>query len=198
MQLFAEFTESNRTPGLCPFVVYSIAFYGYYLKHMKTHTIAKIIILVFSLTASAQAQQEKNLGVGVILGEPSGLTINKFIAPSRSIDLGVGWSFAENESLHLHADYLFHRFDRVTTSNLNDRIPLYYGLGLRVKLKSDEDDKDAKNFEDEMIGIRIPIGLSYFLDDQPIEFFAEIIPIIELTPDFEFDISAALGGRYYF
>ena len=165
---------------------------------MNTHSIAKPFILVLSLTASVWAQQENDLGFGVILGEPAGLTINKFIAPNRSIDAGVGWSFSENESLHLHADYLFHRFDRLTESHLNDRYPLYYGLGLRVKFKSDEDDADAQNFDDEMIGIRIPVGLSYFLDDQPIEFFVEVVPIVDLTPDFEFNVNATLGGRYYF
>ncbi len=164
---------------------------------MRTKCIIASLLLCCVFTSGSPAQSDRDFGVGVILGEPIGISLNKFVAPKRSLDAGIAWSFTENESFQLHADYLFHRFDRLNVTQIGDRVPLYYGLGLRVKFKSDDDNNEENN-DDEMIGIRIPIGITYLLDDQPIEFFAELVPILDVSPDMEFNLNAAFGARYYF
>ena len=76
-------------------------------------TLRRMTMLAISLTAAsfAHAQTENGLGIGVIIGEPTGLSIKKCIGNDRAIDVGVAWSFSENASLHVLVDDLIHRVD---------------------------------------------------------------------------------------
>lgn len=47
------------------------------------------------------------------------------------------------------------------------------------------------------IGIRVPFGLQYFINNN-IEVFGEVVPGISLIPSTEFDVDAGIGARYYF
>lgn len=156
------------------------------------------VLLVFSgvLFGTAQAQTTDGLGVGIILGEPTGLGLKKWLGNDRAIDAGVAWSFSENESLHVHVDYLFHRFD-VLTAAVPGRLPVHFGIGGRLKFK-DDDEKKKRNSDDNLIGIRVPLGVSYLFASAPIDLFAEIVPVLDVAPDTDFDLNAAIGVRYYF
>ena len=61
-------------------------------------------VVVFSLTAMAHAQD--GLGVGVILGEPTGISLKAWTSDKHAVDAAVAWSFSENDSFQFHADYL--------------------------------------------------------------------------------------------
>ncbi len=166
---------------------------------MKRLTLA--VLLTFSIVAlgTAHAEPKKGLGIGIIIGEPTGLSLKKWISNNRAIDGGIAWSFSENDSMHLHADYLIHRFDLFASKDLKRRLPLYYGLGARIKLKEGNDEKDKKkNDDDVLVGVRVPLGISYLLTGDPIDLFAEIVPVLNLIPDTDFDLNASVGVRYYF
>ena len=54
-------------------------------------------------------------------------------------------------------------------------------------------------FESESkIGIRIPVGIAYLMEDAPIDFFFELVPLLDLIPDTDFAFNAAIGVRYFF
>jgi len=42
------------------------------------------------------------------------------------------------------------------------------------------------------------VGLLYTFQNEPIDIFLEIVPLLELIPDTKFGLDAALGARYYF
>lgn len=153
------------------------------------------IAVVTMLMAVAGARAEDGLGIGVIVGEPTGLSVKKWISPTHAIDGALAWSFSENDSFQIHADYLFHDFNVVKIQP--GRLPLYAGLGVRVKVKSD-DNGHGRNEDDALIGIRVPFGLSYLLDRSPLDLFAEIVPILDVAPDTDFDLNLAVGARFYF
>ena len=48
------------------------------------------------------------------------------------------------------------------------------------------------------IGVRVPVGLNYLFDNTSIDIFLEVVPILDLAPQTDFKINAAIGGRYYF
>jgi hypothetical protein len=146
-----------------------------------------VLFLSFFLKLNAQ---ESGLGIGIMVGEPSGLSAKKWLNSNNAIDAGLGWSFSENGSAHLHADYLYHNYDLIKVSDA--KIPLYFGIGGRFKFKNDE--KSVGN----SIGIRVPVGLSYMVSSAPFDIFAEIVPILDLSPDTRFSFNSALGVRYYF
>lgn len=152
------------------------------------YTTAIAAILLAVLSANTYAKQD--LGLGVIVGEPTGLSLKYWLDEDRAIDAAAAWSFSGHDSFQLHADYLFHRFDIFETGEVTGKMPLYYGLGARVKDK----DKD----DDTAFGLRIPLGITYLFADAPFDLFAELVPIVNLAPDVDVDINAAIGFRFYF
>jgi|WetSurMetagenome_2_1015567.scaffolds.fasta_scaffold31621_3 hypothetical protein len=151
--------------------------------------ISIFIFLLFSINISLKAQQS-GTGIGIMLGEPSGLSIKKWLTSSTAFDAGVGWSFTENGSIHLHGDYLIHNFDLINASN--KKVPVYFGLGVRIKMKGDTDTKGNS------IGVRVPVGVAYPFTGSPFDAFIEVVPILDLSPDARLSFNGAIGVRYYF
>ncbi len=162
---------------------------------MKKWLLVMSVLVVGVATASNAA--DPGLGVGVMVGEPTGVSIKKWISARDAIDVGIGWSFSENDSVQFHVDYLVHNDQILRTPDFEGRFPLYAGIGARVKLK-DENDGHGRNNDDALVGIRIPLGISYIFAHTPMDVFLEIVPVLDVAPDTDFDMNAAVGVRYYF
>lgn len=152
---------------------------------------ALLAVLIFCGTAFGM---QEGVGVGLIIGEPTGFVVKKWLNGEAAIDGAIAWSFDGEDSLHLHGDYLLHNDTLIKDQQNQPRktIPVYYGLGARVKF---EDDKKG---EDLQVGIRVPLGINFLLREHPIDFFAEIVPVMDFAPDTELDLNAAIGVRYFF
>ena len=152
--------------------------------------------LAFSSVAHAQSgHQAGDLGVGVMLGEPSGVSAKQWLSETEAIAGGVAWSIAGHDAMQVHADYLIHRFDVTRIDESDGRLPVYFGIGARFKLGHDEGrgkDDDAR------LGIRVPVGMTFLFAHAPFDAFAEIAPIVDLVPEADLGISIAFGGRFYF
>jgi len=148
------------------------------------------LVAVLLALGSANVRAKDDLGIGLIIGEPTGLSLKYWLSEDRAIDAAAAWSFSGKDSFQFHADYLIHRFDIFDADEVSGKMPLYYGLGARIKEK-DKDDHTA-------FGIRIPLGITYLFADAPFDLFAEIVPIVDLAPDVDVDLNAAIGLRFYF
>ena len=51
---------------------------------------------------------------------------------------------------------------------------------------------------DDLFGVRFVGGINYWTPEYPIELFIELVPILEVTPDTDFDWDTGVGFRYYF
>lgn len=153
---------------------------------MKCLCIALLAVAVLSGIGRAEAE---GVGFGIIIGEPTGLSAKFWLGGDAAVDAAAAWSLWRRvERLHFHADFLWHSFDLLKVSP--GKLPLYYGLGGRVILGSDEDDT--------RVGMRVPVGLEYLFDGPPIGLFLEVVPILDLLPKTDFDVNGAVGGRFYF
>ena len=123
---------------------------------------------------------------GVIIGEPTGFSFKGWLDSKSAFDAGLAWSFVRGGSFHIHADYLFHSFG---VFNTTEKIPLYFGVGGRIKTYKDEDAR---------VGVRGVIGVGYFFKDAPVDLFLEVAPVIDLTPATELQVNAGFGARYFF
>jgi hypothetical protein len=132
--------------------------------------------------------QDRGFGLGVILGEPTGVSGKLWLSGKSAIDMAAAWSLSKDNELHLHGDYLVHSFNVIKVEK--GRLPIYYGIGGRIRF----DDGDG----DDNIGVRIPVGMAYIFSGAPLDLFLEVVPILDLAPDTDFDMNAALGMRYYF
>lgn len=142
-------------------------------------------ILILQFTCFGVESKMEGFGVGIILGEPTGLSFKKWIRPYRAYDVGAAWSFEGKDALHLHMDYLFHNDD---FENVDEgKILVYYGLGARLKLQHESH-----------FGIRIPFGLTYLLESAPLDFFFEIVPVMDLAPDTDLFFNGGFGIRLFF
>lgn len=146
-----------------------------------------LLLFVIGISGSFQSlnaqQKGDNFGIGVMVGEPSGLTVKKWLSDNTAFDIGAAWSLSDKtEALHLHSDLLFHSWFED-----NPNLAFYYGIGARTIL-----DSDAK------LGVRLPFGLNYVFKNIPFDMFVEAVPIVDLAPDTKLAGNGAVGLRYYF
>ncbi|WP_340105497.1 BAPKO_0422 family outer member beta-barrel protein [Rhodohalobacter sp. 8-1] len=139
----------------------------------------------FADTAHAQANNNgtHNFGLGLMFGEPTGVTVKSWFDSRSAFDIGAAWSLSDrNEAVHLHADYLHHNW-----FNDNENLAFYFGVGARIIFSSNA-----------TAGIRVPLGLNYVFENAPFDLFVEAVPIIDISPDIEFAGNGGVGIRYYF
>jgi hypothetical protein len=151
----------------------------------------KILLLgltIFLLPLVSLAQQG-DFGLGVIVGEPTGLSWKIWSRGTTAIAGAAAWSFGGRDAFHLHADYLFHHFRFFTVSK--GRLPFYYGLGVRFLFHEEGEDRTR-------VGVRLPLGIEYIFAGPPLSLFMEIVPILDLAPGTDFDLNGAVGIRFYF
>lgn len=144
--------------------------------------ISAFLLLFASDTLHAQ---EKTVGLGIIIGEPTGLSFKGWLDSEVAIDAAAAWSFGHDNSFHLHIDYLVHKFELFLVKA--GKMPVYYGIGGRIRF----DDPDTR------VGARIPFGLSYLLAKDPIEGFFELAPLLDIAPDTDVSINVGIGVRLY-
>ena len=70
---------------------------------------AVLISATLLVTLLPAAAEEKRVGLGIIVGEPTGLSANYLLGPDNSIDLAVAWNVSGNNDFVLHADYLWYK-----------------------------------------------------------------------------------------
>ena len=146
------------------------------------------LALAIAVPAMAQAKT-KHAGVGFSVGEPTGLSAKFFMNNTNALQFGLAWSLSGQNELHIQGDYLWHRYNLIDLKN-GDEMPLYFGVGGRFIVEEGD--------QDDVFGIRFPVGLDYLFTNYPFDIFAEIVPILDLTPDSDFDLEGAIGARFWF
>ena len=150
---------------------------------MKRSVVAVISLII--LISGHSLSQDKKMGAGIILGEPTGISFKYWLTGTTALDAGLAWSFIDENAFQIQADYLIHNFDLFKLSN--GKLPFYFGIGGRLKFSNEV-----------KLGVRVPLGVAYIFQDEPIDVFLEVVPILDLLPETDFTISAAIGGRYFF
>ncbi len=142
-----------------------------------------LIVTLFPL--SAMAKDQRTFGLGVILGEPTGLSAKLWTSRTTALDGSLAWSFGRKDAFHMHGDFLLHDYSLIKISE--GKLPVYYGIGGRLKLQVET-----------LLGVRFPLGLNYQFARAPFDIFIEIVPILELIPATDFNMNAAIGVRFFF
>ena len=146
--------------------------------------ILAIVLLCIVFSGSVFAQS-RGFGLGVILGEPTGINFKHWTGGKTALVGAAAWAFGRENSFHLHLDWTFHNFRLIKAER--HVLPFYYGFGIRFK-------DEHRN----RIGIRFPLGIIYMFDEAPVDIFFEIVPIFDLTPKTEVSFNGGIGARYYF
>lgn len=147
----------------------------------RTTVILIVVVVFFCGTAFAR---DRDLGMGIVLGDPTGLSVKKWLGGTYALDGAAAWAFGTKDSLHLHVDLLYHSLEFFKVKK--GKIHFYYGIGGRFKI----------GYEDRF-GLRLPAGISYVFKKDPLDVFFEIVPVLDLAPDTNIDFNAGVGVRYY-
>ncbi|MBI2345664.1 MAG: DUF3996 domain-containing protein [Deltaproteobacteria bacterium] len=140
---------------------------------------------------SPHGPEGKRFGLGIVLGDPTGLTGKGYVSERLAVDGIVSWSFID-EAVTLIGDVTYDFFD-LSMAGAAVGIPFYAGVGGKVAF-----DERGKNADRTLVGIRVPVGLAFQWAQHPIELFIEVAPGIELAPATTVDITGGLGARFYF
>lgn len=141
---------------------------------------------------AARAADKGTFGIGIILGEPTGVSAKLYLQDDQAIQAGLGFAFI-GDGIHLHVDYVFHPW--ILQSRDSFVLPVYIGPGIR--LINREKGRDNQEFA---IGVRGVIGLLFDFKGVPLDAFVEVAGLVEIEFDdgLGLDINAAAGARYYF
>lgn len=144
------------------------------------------IVFIITIISGTVFAQSYGFGLGIILGEPTGISAKYWTTGSTAFDFGLGYSLKKNSRLHLHADYLFHVNNLFNTT---ENISLYYGPGARLRLVESGDSR---------LGFRFDVGLVWVPRNSPIDVFLEIAPLLDIIPSTDFTVNGGVGVRYFF
>lgn len=168
-----------------------------------------LVVAALSTAASRPAQATevgygRKFGLGVVFGNPTGLSGKAWISNTNAIDFavgfyGYGWARyceagrpcdrAGYSTVSLNADYLWQSNIVKGTAQLDWHI----GAGGRAIFWGDEWGGDVA------IGARAPIGLDLmFSNPSWLEVFFELVPALYVLPGPGFNLEGGLGVRAYF
>lgn len=159
----------------------------------------QMMVMAVIAAGSVARAQDSGFGIGVIVGEPTGISMKGWLDGEHAIDGAVAWSLGHGGVLHLHADYLIHKMDLINVGK--GRLPLYFGPGLRLRLWNGARYWHRGKWHDgttTTVAARFPVGLAYLFDGAPVDCFFELVPTLDLVPATWFGIDFGLGGRYWF
>jgi hypothetical protein len=164
-----------------------------------------LVIALLALSAPALADDDDNagekgrpaekgtLGIGIILGEPTGITAKLYLKDDQAIQAAAGAAFVAN-GLQVHGDYVFHPWI------LQDRdtfvLPVYVGPGVRF-VDYSGGSMGSSHFA---TGLRAVGGLLFDFKNVPLDAFVEVAGVLEydFKNGFGAGINFGAGVRYYF
>ena len=139
-------------------------------------------------------------GAGIALGNNfTGATGKFWAADNVALQFGVGGGSVGND-LRLQLDVLF-RYFRWVSADGQYALPFYLGLGGQAGIYS----KNPSPANRTDLGVRLPLGMSVTIPNNPVELFFEIAPDMGVYNDTVYDkerpifyVDGNLGVRYYF
>jgi hypothetical protein len=143
----------------------------------------------------------KTFGLGIMFGSPTGLSGKYFLGADTALDFGLGVygrgyrGDGYGRGIHLHADFLWHPVNLVSTAPFE--LPLYLGIGGRLW-----DHNRRRDYDDHIhLGVRAPIGIAFDFNNVPLDIFVEFALVFDLLIDDDhgyLDVNGAFGIRYWF
>jgi hypothetical protein len=128
------------------------------------------------------------LGLGVVLGEPTGVNGKYWLSKHTAVDGAFGYSFGDR--FRFSMDYLVH-----TDALLSEDFSFYYGIGGAISGGRGYIAKPRPG--DFALGARGVIGVSHFFKRAPLDAFLELAPIIFIAPPLGLSTDFCFGIRVY-
>jgi hypothetical protein len=161
-----------------------LTYAGFRLKggDMKRFLLAMAISV--SVSNVWAAPPSRQLGVGVVIGDPFGPTLKYWFDQTHAFDVGAGFE----DDFSIFADYDWQAWHGKIQNTPGD-FGGYVGLGARFK--------DVDN-GDNHFGLRTVAGIDYFFEKIPVEIYGELVPVFDVAPKADAEVDGGIGLRVYF
>lgn len=146
-----------------------------------------ICLLLLSFVWSSLALAEGKNGIGIVAGEPSGITFQSQLDNKRFLDFYFAYNWDK--------EWMFMGDYKVRVPGLlaeNILVVPYIGGGFFLNLK------DKKHGDDIAIGVRVPIGADWKVPETPIVLFGELVPGLKIIKATEGELQLGIGGRFFY
>jgi len=164
---------------------------------MKRTTLLALFLLA-ALPLYSQTPLDRRTGIGIILGDPTGITFKTVW--SRQTDLSASLGSSYFGALRVGVDWTWN-FDVFRDPSVH----LYFGPGVALGVgnangifyRGASGNYYYRAGNESGLGIRGVIGLSGRVKAEPIEFFIEFGPMIGIVPNVGSSIDVGVGARFY-
>ena len=172
-------------------------------------TPAKRILMAIALALSlspitASAAQGGPFGLGIILGEPTGITGRYNMNRTNSVQGGISFNF--DQWFLLYGDYLYNWPGVFGGQNqFVANLTPYVGVGGLIVLSNRNEVETRKyryytttSSSKTAVGFRIPLGLEWRAPSFPLGVFLELVPGMTIVPGTNAFFQGGIGARFYF
>ncbi len=148
-----------------------------------------VIAALLAMASSAQA----DVGVGLFVGEPSGLDLKIDAGYRSAIDIVLGWStFRDDRDEYAHLTYL-----ATPIVGHGDAVLVPLRIGIGVAFYGEGSFDNGVN-----VAVRAPIELALRFRNAPVEIYGELAAQFTFFDDNNndplFDLQGGIGFRIYF
>ena len=143
-----------------------------------------IAFLSIPFTSFAQYRNAGDVGIGLQIGQPSGLSIGVYQPRGMGVDILAAWDLNDFFFANVHGLFNNHLGN-------TDRWHLFYGPGAFVGVR----DRGAEN---DIVGLGISGTAGISVVAGPIEFYGRVTQRLELIERTNVDIGGGLGIRAFF
>jgi hypothetical protein len=152
----------------------------------RFRTAAAAIALIAATCLPAQARKGGDVGLGFIVGDPTGISGKIWLSDINALDFIAGFGTFHNDYIELRADYVWHEFSLFPVKS--GQLPLYYGMGLGTAIGN----------RASLLSVRGVVGIEYLFAAAPLDVFLELGPGAAIIPNSRVDFTAGLGMRFFF
>jgi hypothetical protein len=153
------------------------------------------LLIMSTSIAQARGAQRGGTGLGLSLGDPTGLNFKTFLGGSMAFDATAGLGIIGGNHLALNAGLVWHN----SLGNLGSApVDWYYGVGAKLGYYDYDGNHEHDDHDDLRLGARAPLGVSVMLRGVPIDIFLEVAAGLWIVGNVDFDLDGAIGARYWF
>lgn len=152
------------------------------------------LLALLSSLVIVPVNAEQTMGIGGVVGAPTGFSLNLFTTNDQSIHTVVGWSLLDDdteEEMVLFSHYTWRR-----QASEDKGAGWFYGLGGRLEWLDENDVTNNPDGDEFQLGPSATLGFLYGFD--PLELFIKGNGTLNVVEETEFEADAMVGAHLNF
>jgi hypothetical protein len=142
-------------------------------------------VILAAVAVGAPGQARADVGLGLFLGEPTGLDLKLDLQRRSALDIVLGFStFRDGRADYGHLTYLL---TPVIGHGRSVSVPLRLGIGVAVFDTNDTN-----------VAVRAPLEIGLMFHSVPLELYGEIALFVPFVRNVDAELQGGIGLRFYF